>query len=85
MPKEDRVLVAIINSRRDFAIARDEHWYRIPVDSAKRWVGNRWPPHWLAFYQTEPFGTEEFAINYLAKVISIDEVTRKDLFPNEGR
>jgi hypothetical protein len=27
----DRVLVAIMNDRRDFEIACDEGWYRIPM------------------------------------------------------
>jgi len=30
----DRVLVAVMNNRRDFEIARDEGWYRIPVKHA---------------------------------------------------
>ena len=31
-----QVLVAIINNEQDFAIARDHHWYRIPVRSAEK-------------------------------------------------
>ncbi|MGB0389756.1 MAG: hypothetical protein ACPGWR_33465 [Ardenticatenaceae bacterium] len=30
------VLVAIMNEPRDLAIAREQHWYRIPVRSVKR-------------------------------------------------
>ncbi len=30
------VLIAILNNRRDFQIARDQHWYRIPVERAPR-------------------------------------------------
>ena len=30
----DRVLVAIMNNPRDFEIARDEGWYRIPAKRA---------------------------------------------------
>jgi len=30
------VLVAIMNNKRDFAIAREKHWYRVPVKSAPR-------------------------------------------------
>jgi len=30
------VLVAIMNSKRDFAILQDEGWYRIPVGKAPR-------------------------------------------------
>lgn len=36
MLENDRVPIAIINSPKDFAIARDEHWYRVPVESAEK-------------------------------------------------
>ena len=61
------VLVAIINSKRDFAILQNEHWYRIPVDTAPR----RWPPRWLAFYQTKVFGDERWSVNYYGRVRDI--------------
>ena len=64
MSSRSEVLVAIMNQPRDFAIARDHHWYRIPVRSAKRLLTNRWPPEWLAFYQTKIFTQEAYAINY---------------------
>ena len=48
-----QVLVAIINDRRDFAIVREQNWYRIPVASAEKWLKHRWPPQWVAFYQTK--------------------------------
>jgi hypothetical protein len=38
------VLVTVLNHPRDLAIARDQHWYRIPVANADKWVGRRWPP-----------------------------------------
>jgi very-short-patch-repair endonuclease len=79
------VLVALINNRIDFAIAREEHWYRIPVDSAKRLLGRRWPPHVLALYQTKVFGPEAYAINYYAEVEQIRQVQRWQLFPEEPR
>jgi hypothetical protein len=47
----ERVLVAIMRHPLDFAIARDQHWYRIPVRSAAKWLEGHWPPQWLAFYQ----------------------------------
>ncbi|MCL7454484.1 MAG: DUF559 domain-containing protein [Anaerolineae bacterium] len=61
------VLVAIMNSERDFAILRDNLWYRIPVDTAPR----RWPPRWLAFYQTKVFGDERWSVNYYGGVRDI--------------
>ncbi len=34
MHPEDRVLVALMNNERDFDLARDEGWYRIPTKHA---------------------------------------------------
>ncbi len=82
-PHRDAVLVAIMNNLEDFAIARDQHWYRIPVDSARKWLKDRWPPRWLAFYQTKVFGPEAFAVHYYAQVIEIREVIRWQLFPDQ--
>jgi len=72
------MLVAIMNNPVDFAIARDQHWYRIPISSVNKWLKNRWPPRWLAFYQNEAY-----AINYYAKVVDIQLAERWQLFPNE--
>src|SRR5438045_1371925 len=83
MTNYDQVLVAIVNKRADFEIAREQHWYRIPVESAQKWVGERWPPNWLAFYQTKVFGDEAFAVKYYSRVFSVDEVSRPQLFPGE--
>ncbi len=77
----DRVLVAIMNNRRDFAIARDKGWYRIPRRHA--------PPTTteaaaLAFYFTKAFGEEEkWSIRWYAPVRGHELVRRRDLFPNE--
>ena len=79
----DRVLVAIVNNIPDFARARNQRWYRIPVHGARKWVGNRWPPRWLAFYQTEVFGTEKYSVRYFAHVLDFREVSRWELFPEE--
>lgn len=79
-----QVLVAIQNNRRDLDIAQEQHWYRIPVESANKWLRNRWPPEWIAFYQTKTFGSDAFAVNYYAQVTEIREVCRHDLFPDEA-
>ena len=51
MPRGE-VLVAIVNNLEDMRIAREERWYRIPVTSVHKWLRDRWPPRWLAFYQS---------------------------------
>ena len=76
----DRVLVAIMNNQRDFEIARDEGWYRIPQAHA---------PHStteaavLAFYFTKAFGDEKWSIQWYAPVRGHELSRRRDLFPSE--
>lgn len=74
------VLVAVINRKRDFKLLQEQGWYRIPVASAPK----RWPPRWLAFYQTAIFGAEGSAVNYYGRVREIRVVGRHDLFPEEA-
>ena len=83
MSREDSVLVAIMNYARDFRLARDEHWYRIPVDKAQKWGKHHWPPRWIAFYQTRIFKDEAYSVRYFACVREIREVQRRQLFPDE--
>jgi len=84
--EDDRgeVLVAILNNLEDLEIARCRHWYRIPVASAQRWLKRRWPPTWLAFYQTKVFGDEAYAVRYYARVLNICVVRRNELFPDQA-
>jgi very-short-patch-repair endonuclease len=81
--KRGQVLVAIMNEPRDLDIAREKHWYRIPVPSVERFLKDRWAPELLAFYQTKAFGEEGYAVNYFARVLDIHKVTRRELFPEE--
>jgi len=76
------VLVAIINSQRDLAIARDQHWYRIPIKQApKRGVN----APILAFYQTKAFGEQKWSINYYAHATAWEIVPRIKLLPDEAQ
>lgn len=81
MPRRGEALVAILRTHQDFAIAREQGWYRIPVDSAEGILKHRWPPDWLAFYQTKTFGGQAFAVNYACKVTNVAIRTRRELFP----
>lgn len=76
----DRVLVAVMNNRRDFELACDEGWYRIPARHA--------PPSTteaavLAFYFTRAFGEEKWAIHWYAPVRGHELALRRHLLPNE--
>lgn len=77
------ILVAIINDLHDWHLAYDEQWYRIPVDSVRRYLQPRWPPDWLAFYQTKAFGEEAYSVRYFSRILDIRRRTRLELFPNE--
>jgi hypothetical protein len=59
--------------------ARDAHWYRIPVRSAPKFF----PPDYVAFYFTKPFGQDAFSIRWYAQVRGHELVTRRDLLPDE--
>lgn len=79
MTQRDEVLVAIMNNKHDFSLLHEQGWYRIPVANAPK----RWPPQWLAFYQTKIFGNEARAVSYYGRVREIRVVRRRELFPNE--
>lgn len=79
------VLVVIMNNRADWAIAQEQHWYRIPIEQVEKLKQRQqWaPPQWLAFYQTKEFEQDAYSIRYFARVRTIGEVSRKELFPQE--
>jgi hypothetical protein len=77
----DRVLVAIMNNRRDFEIARDEGWYRVPQ---KRAPPSTTEAAALAFYFTKALGEEaKWSIRWYAPVRGHELVRRRDLFPDD--
>jgi very-short-patch-repair endonuclease len=83
MSAKGEVLIAILNKQLDFAIAREQQSYRIPIGSAEKWLGKRWPPKWIAFYHTKVFGSLAFGIHYYARILNIRQAYRWQLFPNE--
>lgn len=85
MSQRGEVLVAIMNKTLDFSILREQLWYRIPISSQVKWLKDKWPPKWVAFYQTKKFDQDAFTINYVGKVSSIQEVYRWELFPDEPK
>jgi hypothetical protein len=79
MYPEDRVLVAIMTSPADLALARDEGWYRIPQERVPKGV----VAEYLAFYLGRAFGDQKWAIHYYARKQGHELVRRRDLFPDE--
>ena len=80
MHPADRVLVAVMNQRRDFERARDEGWYRIPVQRAPQ---STCEADVIAFYFTKAFGEERWAIHWYAPVRGHELKRRRDLVPEE--
>jgi hypothetical protein len=79
-PDDSPVLVVVVNDPADLARARDEGWYRIPLDRAPRRIA----ADYLAFYQTGAFPPEErWAVRWLAAVQEYRLTTRKELIPDE--
>ena len=80
MHPEDRVLVAVLNNRRDFDRVVDQGWYRIPAKYAPPTTGNS---EYLAFYFTKAFGEERWAIHWYAPLRGHELLRRRDLLPDE--
>jgi hypothetical protein len=80
MHPEDRVLVAVLNSPRDFERVRDEGWYRIPRKHAPKSTGES---DYVAFYFTKAFGEERWAVHWYAPVRGHELRLRRDLLPDQ--
>ena len=81
MHAEDRVLVAVMNRRRDLKMAQEQGWYRMPEATASRGAFFEY----VAFYFTSVFGELAWGIHYYARNLGHELVTRRDLLPNEPR
>lgn len=79
MYPEDRVLVAVMSRPKDFEIAREQGWYRIPEHRITPGVFFEY----VAFYFTAAFGEQKWAIHYYARRLGHELVTRRDLLPEE--
>ena len=76
-----RVLVAVMNSVRDFEIARERRWYRIPLRRAPSQIG----ADYLAFYHTAAFEREKWTIRHYAPIRGYHVVTRAELLPDDAQ
>lgn len=80
MQPDSSVLIAVMNSPRDFAFAHEQHWYRIPQKTAPKFF----PPDFVAFYCTKPFGADAFSVRWYAQVRGHELLKRRDLLPDES-
>lgn len=82
MNPEDAVLVGVVSRLRDFEIARDQHWYRIPAKQAPHGIN----AVFLAFFfsGSKTFGEQASKIFYYAKIEGHELARRRDLLPDES-
>jgi hypothetical protein len=78
---EDRVLVGVINRKRDFDKAQREHWYRVPQGQAPKGIH----AEYVAFFLSRAFGELNGGIHYYARRTGIELARRRDLLPEEAR
>lgn len=80
MYPDDRVLVGVINRKRDLLYAQQDHWYRIPAAKMPRGIYTEYIAFFLsgsAIYK-KPSG-----IYYFARKQGVELVHRTDLLPKE--
>ena len=80
MYAEDRVLVAFVPRPADFALAKENGWYRIPLSHAPKGLH----AEYIAFYFGGRFGLEKWAISYYAENRGHELARRRDLLPEEA-
>ncbi|MBN1202761.1 MAG: hypothetical protein JXJ20_12985 [Anaerolineae bacterium] len=80
MYPEDRVLVGVINRKRDLDKARYEHWYRVPQGKASTGIH----AEYIAFYLSRAFKELNGGIHYYARRTGIELACRRDLLPEEA-
>ncbi|MBA3871896.1 MAG: hypothetical protein H0X30_22335 [Anaerolineae bacterium] len=76
---EDRVLVGVINRKRDLETVLGEKWYRIPQNQMKRGVN----AEYIAFFLSKAFGERNGGIHYFADRKGVELLYRRDLLPQE--
>lgn len=79
MYPEDRVLVGVINRKRDLEKARYEHWYRVPQGRVPRGIH----AEYVAFFLSRAFGEMNGGIHYYARRTGLELARRRDLLPGE--
>lgn len=83
MLPDDVFLVGVINHPRDLAAARDQHWYRIPLERFKYDLTVD-KVDYLAFFLSRKFGDLNGSIPYYAVKTGVELVRRRDLLPDEA-
>lgn len=77
---EDRVLVGVINTKRDLAFMLEDQWYRIPLKQMPDGVHFEY----IAFYLSRTAASDKTAsgIHYYARNVGYELAFRRELIPN---
>lgn len=75
-----RVLVAIVPSRRDWDLVQRERWYRVPVKRAPKLFA----ADYVAFYHPRIFDEWRWTIRFYAPIERLGVATRRELLPQES-
>ena len=78
---EDRVLVGVVNRKRDLVYARDEHWYRVPQARMPRGINAEYI---ALFLSGAVFKERRGGIHYYAERKGFELARRRDLLPKEA-
>jgi len=81
---KNTVLIALMNSPKDFLLVQKEGWYRIPKMERTPKMVKDGTIKYIAFYHTSKFKKERYSIQFYARVLNIRLVSRRELFPNES-
>lgn len=81
MYPDDRVLIGVINRKRDLNTLLKSHWYRIPQAKLPRGIFTEY----LGFYVSGSAarGLEQSGVHYYARVRGVELLYRRDLLPDE--
>jgi hypothetical protein len=82
MHPDDRVLVGIINRKRDLDTLLKAHWYRIPQGQMQDGVYVEYLAFYLSGYAAKKFGAP--GVYYYAARQGVELTYRRDLLPDEG-
>ena len=82
MYPDDRVLVGVVNRKKDLRIVCRHHWYRIPQ---KRMPGGVEAEYIAFFLSGRVFGGPVGGIAYFARITGLELVRRRELLPDEGK
>lgn len=80
MYPEDRVLVGVVNRKRDLRAALEDHWYRVPVDRFQR----PFDFEVMGLFLARAFGERNGGVHYYARVLGVELARRRDLLPDES-